>query len=89
MSDSRVIKTYVWHGDDCYFVSTIDRNSSSAIAPDMRYAETMVWRFDWTNNERISGILHSESDSEGCIRTHLSVVERLHRTGNPEMDELL
>jgi hypothetical protein len=49
--DVRVIKSFVWHGDDCYFVSTIDRDSSSIMGG--RFAETLVWLFDWETNEKI------------------------------------
>ena len=47
MSDDRIIKTYVWHGDKCFFVSTINRESSAAILPALRYNETMVWEYNW------------------------------------------
>lgn len=48
MDDKRLIKSYVWHGDDCFFVSTIERDSSAAIKPPVpRFAETLVWEYDW------------------------------------------
>jgi hypothetical protein len=86
LPDERVIKSYVWHGDDCYFVSTINRDSSSIHGG--RYAETLVWAFDWAKNERISGTMqHGECASEGSIHGHLITCGRLHDTGSPHEQE--
>jgi hypothetical protein len=79
-SDTRVIKTYVWHGKQCYFVSTINRESSAALAYGHRYAETMVFLFDWDKNEK-TDIVHQDDDSEHSIRKHLSICQALHEKG--------
>ena len=76
-----VIKSYVWHGKDCFFVSTINRASSAALAYGSTYAETLVWRFDWSIKDRVGGILYSESGSTGSINKHVKVCEQLHANG--------
>ena len=78
--DSRLIKTYVFHGDDCYFVSTINRDSSSMMGG--RFAETLVWAFDWDKNERLEKMPWQEEAGEDSIRGHQSMVERIHKTGS-------
>lgn len=78
--DRRVIKTYVWHGEDCYFVSTINRDSSSMYGG--RFAETLVWHFDWAKNKRLNLTGWMMEDCEGCIRGHQAMVNRIHSTGS-------
>lgn len=80
MNDTRSIKTYVWHGEQCYFVSTIDRDSSALGGP--RYAETIVWPFDWNTSER--GMMISQtSDREGSVREHFRQAAAIHANGEP------
>ena len=81
MNDDRIIKTYVWHGDKCFFVSTIERESSAMLWP-RRYNETIVWSYDWKTAER-GEMLHQDEDSKGSIRTHLRIVERIYKHGTP------
>jgi hypothetical protein len=76
----RLAKTYVWHGERCFFVSTADRDSSALAAGDVRYAETLVWEYDWSTGER-GKIVAQASCAPGSITTHLIVVESLNRTG--------
>ena len=83
--DERLIKSYVWHDGKCYFVSTIDRDSSSEQGG--RFSETMVWAFDWEKNERGKHILFSEGGSEGFIGRHLKLCQRIFDTGTFEDDE--
>lgn len=82
MSESRVIKSYVWHKfndtERCFFVSTIERDSSSPYAEGTRYNETLVWAYDWTKAERGEEILLQEEDSRGSIRKHNFVCEQIH-----------
>ena len=83
--DQRIIKSYVWHGNNCFFVSTIERDSSAMLGP-RRFNETIVWAFDWEKNE--SGELISTlGGSRGSIFTHLQVCQFLHDTGRPEIPE--
>lgn len=49
--DKPIWKSYVWHGDKCYFVSTIERNYDT-MQGTSRGQETIVWEYDWNNLER-------------------------------------
>jgi hypothetical protein len=85
MFDNRVIKTYVWHSGKCFFVSTIERESSAVLGP-RRYNETIVWNFGWDNSER-GELIYQGEDSTGSIREHQAVCERIFRTGKPGEEE--
>lgn len=86
-ADERVIKSYVWHDEDCFFVSTINRDSSAMGEYGQRYAETIVWHFDWEKNERLNIAGHGESCGEGSIRGHMITCDRLRQTGSPYAPE--
>lgn len=85
MTDNRVLKTYVWHGDQCYFVSTIIRDSSAFVSPAPRYAETIAWEFGWSTNTR--GKMIAMDGDGAAFAQHMRMVERLHRTGRVEESE--
>jgi hypothetical protein len=72
--NTHVIQSHVWHGDHCYFVSTIDRESSAALAYGARYWETLVWR--WEGGER-TDLLHQ---AEGR-RAHFNICQQLIEHG--------
>lgn len=78
-SDNRVIKSYVWHADRCFFVSTIERDSSALAAPG-RYNETIVWSYDWEKRER-GEMLYQLEDSRHSIEVHLRTCRTLHDHG--------
>jgi len=80
--DVRLIKSYVWHDGKCYFVSTIDRDSSAPQGG--RFSETMVWEHDWDKNERGEHILHEEGGPESFIGRHLKLCQRIFDTGTFE-----
>ncbi len=81
-SDDKVIKTYVWHGSECFFVSTIERDSSAMLAPG-RYNETLVWRFDWATQTR--GKLCGQAEGPvNSITAHLTTCKLLYETGQSE-----
>lgn len=46
-----VWKSYVWHKDKCFFVSTIERTYDT-YAGSTRGSETLVWEYDWQKAER-------------------------------------
>lgn len=79
LPDETLIQSYVWHNDDCFFVSTIDRDSSAVLGP-RRFSETLVWGYDWKKRESKSlryerdGIRHS-------IYQHLKICQELFETG--------
>lgn len=83
--DARVIKSYVWHKGKCFFVSTIERDSS-ALFYNHRYNETLVWKYDWENRER--GELVGQGEGlKGTIQNHLKICERIYFTGKVEEEE--
>ncbi len=86
MSDERQIKSYVWHGTKCFFVSTILRESSAMGGPT-HYNETVVWPYDWEKRECRHNSIYQDGDTAGSIRQHLKVCERIHHTGNPDFVE--
>jgi len=78
-ADERVIKSYVWHGSDCYFVSTINRESSAMLGPS-RFAETIVWNFDWLKNER-KELIHIDGAGRSSLRAHFNTCQKLFDGG--------
>lgn len=84
--NERLISSTVEHGGKSFFVSTINRYSSSQLRPDHRYAETLVWEWDWETRQR-GRMLWQGSDCENRIQTHQATVERIHKTGSPEEPE--
>lgn len=81
-TDKRIIKSYVWHGEKCFYVSTIERDSSALLGP-YRFNETLVWEFDLDKVKR-GDLVGQEVSSKGSIREHFAVCERLFKSGNPE-----
>lgn len=79
-----VAKSYIYRGDRAWFVSTIDRVSSAALAYGHRYFETIVWETNPETHERLSRILYQAGAPHGSLREHGAVCERLYATGNPE-----
>ena len=49
--ENRIWKSYVWHNDKCYFVSTIERDYDVG-GYISRGQETMVWEYDWDTATR-------------------------------------
>lgn len=86
MSDNEVIKTYVWHEGVCFFVSTIERDSSSPEGG--RFNETMVWEYDFERKERSPLISWQDWAFKGSIATHQRVVEKLFDSGLKGLEEL-
>ncbi len=85
MENVRQIKSYVFHEDKCFFVSTIERDSSSFIW-DRRYNETIVWTYDWAEGVRGDMICQDE-DYQGSIRTHNRICEELYKLGHIKEEE--
>lgn len=77
--DQRVIKSYVWHGDNCFFVSTIERDSSAMLNPG-RYNETLVWRYDW-DARKTTSLCYQRDCVRKSIRQHLAVCQELFDKG--------
>lgn len=86
MKDKRVIKSYVWHGDKCFFVSTIERDSSAAADPG-RYHETLVWQHD-LETQKSGPLLYQLECSRCSIRSHLKACDELFQTGKLQSEDL-
>ena len=73
---TRALKSYVWHEEQCFFVSTIKRDSSAAVEPPAaRFYETLAWLYDWETAER--GELVAESGNGPALDQHFGVVRQL------------
>ncbi len=77
-ADEPKLKSYVWHDEKCYFVSTIERDSSAAYYP-MRYFETLVWEYDWQTTER--GEIVGHYGNGDAFRQHMKACEDFYRNG--------
>jgi hypothetical protein len=49
--DKRIWKSYVWHEDKCFFVSTIQRTYETW-GGYSRGQETITWEYDYKNHKR-------------------------------------
>jgi hypothetical protein len=76
--NTRIIQTYVTHKGKEYFISTINRESSSMYGGI--YAETLVWEWDRETRER-GDLVGQDEGSRDSIRAHLQMVERIFKTG--------
>lgn len=77
-----VIQSYVHHKDKSFFVSTIERRSSTMESPDVRYNETLVWNWDPVSRER-GDLIHQAAEPQGVITRHLLILNALHAFGVP------
>lgn len=82
MEDKEVLKSYVWHGAKCYFVSTINRDYDTYIGTT-RGQETLVWEYDWDKRERGDRPVFQG----GGIHDHIAICRSIIAEGefpNPE-----
>ena len=77
MISNKVIQSYVFSGDQCFFVSTIERDSSAMLAPG-RYNETLVWEYFPDKRER-GKLLYEGEDLSGYIDTHQDYCKKLFK----------
>lgn len=84
--NNKIAQTYVWHGDQAFFVSTIDRLFGIPADPTGQYAETMVWEWDAATRTR-GEMVGQDEDFQGSIRTHCIVVNNLRKYGTVETPE--
>lgn len=80
MTKDTICQSFVRHGTNWWFVSTINRESSAVLGPRM-YAETMVWVWNNETDTRVPGVVHSDADRDGRISTHQAVVEKIYKSG--------
>ena len=81
MTTEPLAKSYVRHKGQWYLISTIDRDSSAMYGGPMRYAETMVWLYDYETKE-FGELLWEGEGMVGTTRTHFQVAESYAATGN-------
>ena len=80
MPDKRELKSYVWHKDQCYFISTIERDSSAMVGPPSpRFHETIAWEYDWNSIER--GKMIAQEGAGGAFEQHYWVCKQLFTHG--------
>ena len=87
MESTNVIKSYVWYKNDCFFVSTMERDSSASTEPPgSRFNETIVWVYDYENKER-KEMISVKNDRQGSIETHNEVCLSLNKFGMVMVDD--
>ena len=75
-----LIKSYVYHNNECFFVSTINRESSAQLVYGHVFAETMAWNLEpdcFTRKDLIGQF----EDRKNSIVVHTEVCEQLIKTG--------
>jgi hypothetical protein len=81
----RKLKSYVWHGEQCFFVSTIERDSSAASEPPpRRFHETIVWEYDWETTER--GEMVAQDGSHSGLK-HFEICKQIYLHGKYDDDD--
>lgn len=81
---TKLMQSYVWYGEQCFFVSTINRESSAMLGPGI-YAETMVWEHDETINKQ-GRLIGQDEGARGTVTKHIRICQRLIETGKPFED---
>lgn len=86
-ADTPQLISYVFHeaSGKCFFVSTVERDSSAAACYGSRYMQTIVWEYDWEKRQR-GVMLHLTGDGPAW-KQHSRIIETLYRHGVPETDE--
>lgn len=84
--NKQLILSHVNHGDKTFFVSTINRQSSSMDGGT--YAETMAWEFDQKTKERL-GLVGQQASLTNSLSAHFRVCKKLFETGNCEEEDAL
>lgn len=75
-----VIQSYVYHGSECFFVSTINRTSSAREAYDFVYSETLVWEYSLITRDRGS-LLYQLEDVKDSMKVHIEACQKLFKCG--------
>lgn len=75
-----IAQTYLYREGKCWFVSTINRVSSAALAMGATYAETMAWEFEPETKQRGPLVAQEEAPTDS-LYAHIEVCESLHRHG--------
>lgn len=79
--DLKLCHSFVYFEDKCFYVSTINRDSSAMTGG--RYAETIVWEYDEATKKR--GVILTQGEaSEGSLHTHSKFCQLIVSTGSAE-----
>lgn len=78
-TSKHVMQTYVYGNDGKFFVSTMDRFSSSPHSPDRQFSETLVWTINGGGIGRLIGEFSSNTTQD--IAQHIRVCENAFRFG--------
>jgi len=70
-----IIQSFVWCGDNRYFVSTCDRESSADAKYGAVYAETIVW--EWPQDSSRGEIIEMDEGVQGSAKVHYAMCERI------------
>lgn len=81
-----IAQTYVWHRDNAFFVSTMNRASSAAAMCGQEFAETLVWEWHPDVGER-GRLIGSDNGGKSSIHAHQKMVQRLYDTGLPDREQ--
>ena len=76
-------QTHVWNGEKGFFVSTINRPSSAALAYGRIYSETMVWEWNRETKQR-GNLIGQDEHCKDSLFAHQRMVQRLFDTGKCE-----
>jgi len=79
MENRKLAQSYIWHGADCFFVSTIDREDSAG--QGFRYAETLIWEYDYATMKRGESIVAQTEDCTMSIAGHLRACSEIAEHG--------
>ena len=79
---NKKIQSYVWHGDKCYFVSTVEikTNPPGDLLPKP-VNETMMWEYDYDSRQPGKDFLIQDFDVAGSIKLHLNICEQIFKGG--------
>lgn len=80
--DEPLARSYIRHGDEWFYVSTIDRDSSAMLGP-RRFSETLIWKWNPETDER-GELVGNHGGLQGSIFIHLKVCKRLADFGQSE-----
>lgn len=82
MNDEPRLKSYIWHppSGQCFFVSTIARDSSASVSPPLREIETIAWHYDWATQTKGKWITR-ESHNWDALWLHQAVCQQLFNHG--------
>ncbi len=86
MKDKPLIYSYVYFGNQCFYVTTFDRDSSAAGGP-RRYAETLVWEIDMETQKR-TDLVGQFATGVGLVYKHFNVCRALFDYGSKGLDGL-